>query len=64
MIDPGLTVWFTGLSGAGKTTISEAVAAELSARGLQGLLNQIVFAPTKQTRDPAKLYFFKEYCTN
>jgi adenylylsulfate kinase len=35
MIDPGLTVWFTGLSGAGKTTISEAVAAELSARGLQ-----------------------------
>jgi adenylylsulfate kinase len=29
----GLTVWFTGLSGAGKTTISQAVAKELQARG-------------------------------
>ena len=26
--------WFTGLSGAGKTTIAEAVSAELEARGL------------------------------
>jgi adenylylsulfate kinase len=31
----GLTVWFTGLSGAGKTTISQAVATELLAGGLQ-----------------------------
>jgi bifunctional enzyme CysN/CysC len=31
----GLTVWFTGLSGAGKTTICRAVATELLARGLQ-----------------------------
>ena len=31
----GLTVWFTGLSGAGKTTICRAVATELVARGLQ-----------------------------
>ncbi len=29
----GLTVWFTGLSGAGKTTICSAVHAELLARG-------------------------------
>lgn len=29
----GLTVWFTGLSGAGKTTLSRAIHAELSARG-------------------------------
>ena len=29
----GFTVWFTGLSGAGKSTISERVAAELVARG-------------------------------
>src|SRR5215471_16610821 len=31
----GLTVWFTGLSGAGKTTICRAVATELLAQGLQ-----------------------------
>lgn len=29
----GLTVWFTGLSGAGKTTICRSVHAELQARG-------------------------------
>ncbi len=32
---PGLTVWFTGLSGAGKTTICRSVATELLAHGLQ-----------------------------
>ena len=31
---PGFTVWLTGLSGAGKTTIARAVAAELEGRGL------------------------------
>jgi adenylyl-sulfate kinase len=31
---PGFTVWLTGLSGAGKTTIGHAVAAELERRGL------------------------------
>ena len=31
--EPGLTVWFTGLSGAGKTTLSRAVHRELVARG-------------------------------
>jgi adenylylsulfate kinase len=31
----GLTVWFTGLSGAGKTTICRAVEAELLARGVR-----------------------------
>jgi adenylyl-sulfate kinase len=30
----GFTVWFTGLSGAGKTTIAERVAPELEGRGL------------------------------
>src|SRR5512135_181471 len=30
---PGFTIWFTGLSGAGKTTISRRVAAGLCARG-------------------------------
>jgi bifunctional enzyme CysN/CysC len=31
----GLTVWFTGLSGAGKTTLCRAVATELLAHGLK-----------------------------
>jgi adenylylsulfate kinase len=31
----GLTVWFTGLSGAGKTTICQAVETALLARGLR-----------------------------
>jgi adenylylsulfate kinase len=30
----GFTLWFTGLSGAGKTTIAEIVGAELERRGL------------------------------
>ena len=30
---PGVTVWFTGLSGAGKTTISRAVEKELKSHG-------------------------------
>jgi len=33
MADKGFTLWFTGLSGAGKTTISELVSTELKARG-------------------------------
>jgi adenylylsulfate kinase len=31
----GFTLWFTGLSGAGKTTISEIVEKELKERGLR-----------------------------
>jgi bifunctional enzyme CysN/CysC len=31
----GLTIWFTGLSAAGKTTVCDAVATELLARGLR-----------------------------
>lgn len=31
----GFTVWFTGLSGAGKTTLATALAAELAERGLR-----------------------------
>jgi adenylylsulfate kinase len=30
----GLTLWFTGLSGAGKTTLNQAVCGALSQRGL------------------------------
>ena len=32
---PGFTLWFTGLSGAGKSTISQIVEAELRRRGLK-----------------------------
>ena len=32
---PGFTVWFTGLSGSGKSTISQIVERELRARGLK-----------------------------
>ncbi len=35
MEHPGFTLWFTGLSGAGKTTISNIIAQELRARGLK-----------------------------
>ncbi len=31
----GFTIWFTGLSGAGKTTVSRLVEQELRARGLR-----------------------------
>ncbi len=31
----GFTIWFTGLSGAGKTTVSRLVEKELCARGLK-----------------------------
>ncbi|MDW8202870.1 MAG: adenylyl-sulfate kinase, partial [Cyanobacteriota bacterium SKYGB_h_bin112] len=33
MTNKGLVLWFTGLSGAGKTTIATAVEQELSQRG-------------------------------
>lgn len=32
---PGLTVWFTGLSGSGKTTISRYLQVELAARDIE-----------------------------
>ena len=31
----GFTLWFTGLSGAGKTTVSKIVAEELRRRGMK-----------------------------
>ena len=34
MMDPGFTIWFTGLSGSGKSTIGRAVGEVLRARGL------------------------------
>jgi adenylylsulfate kinase len=33
--EKGFTIWFTGLSGAGKTTLAQAVASELSARNVK-----------------------------
>jgi adenylylsulfate kinase len=35
MSKKGLTLWFTGLSGAGKTTIAQIVAEKLRAQGLR-----------------------------
>ncbi len=35
MSDKGFTIWFTGLSGAGKSTIAEMLYHELQARGLK-----------------------------
>ncbi len=35
MSDVGVTLWFTGLSGAGKSTIAEIVEAELRERGFK-----------------------------
>lgn len=35
MEQQGFTLWFTGLSGAGKTTISKIIAGELRARGMK-----------------------------
>lgn len=36
MIDhPGFVLWFTGLSGAGKTTVADGVAAEFKRRGVR-----------------------------
>jgi adenylyl-sulfate kinase len=35
MEHPGFTVWFTGLSGAGKTTLAKLLEADLRGRGLK-----------------------------
>ncbi len=35
MKDKGFTIWFTGLSGAGKTTLSKMVESELRRRGIE-----------------------------
>jgi adenylylsulfate kinase len=35
MSDTGLTLWFTGLSGAGKSTVAEIVEHKLATRGLK-----------------------------
>jgi adenylylsulfate kinase len=36
--EPGLTLWFTGLSGAGKTTLATALASELRNAGIPTVL--------------------------
>jgi adenylylsulfate kinase len=38
MDDKGLTVWFTGLSGAGKTTLADAVHLELRALNIRSVV--------------------------
>lgn len=61
MVDsPGTVIWLTGLSGAGKTTIARALAAELAARGdaiemldgdaLRDLLPDTGFSPQERDR--------------
>jgi 3'-phosphoadenosine 5'-phosphosulfate synthase len=58
----GCTLWFTGLSGAGKTTISFALEAELTKRGIPsygldgdnlrtGLNKNLGFSPDGQSCD-------------
>jgi adenylylsulfate kinase len=43
----GFTLWFTGLSGSGKTTVSEIVEKELRERGRRvEVLDGDVFGPT------------------
>ncbi|MBI3743672.1 MAG: adenylyl-sulfate kinase, partial [Chloroflexi bacterium] len=35
MEHPGFTLWFTGLSGAGKTTLADRIAPTLRERGMK-----------------------------
>jgi adenylylsulfate kinase len=53
----GATIWFTGLSGAGKSTIAEIVAAELERRG-QGV--EIMDGDVVRTHLSKGLGFSKE----
>ncbi|HEY8414298.1 MAG TPA: adenylyl-sulfate kinase, partial [Thermaerobacter sp.] len=64
----GVTVWFTGLSGAGQSTIAREVAAELRRRGLcvevldgdvvrQGLCSDLGFFEEDRRRDFERLSF-------
>jgi len=48
----GLTVWFTGLSGAGKTTICKSVHAEFQAAEFQGNPRESAKRPIGQTARP------------
>ncbi len=54
---PGIAVWFTGLSGAGKTTISEAVAKKLEDMGLRV---QLLDAATARENLAPELGFSRE----
>jgi adenylylsulfate kinase len=57
MSEPGLTIWFTGLSGAGKTTLADAVSARIRA---QGRLVEILDGDVVRQNLSAGLGFSKE----
>ena len=57
MTNKGFILWFTGLSGAGKTTISEALEPELKARGCKV---EILDGDTVRTHLSKGLSFSKE----
>jgi adenylylsulfate kinase-like enzyme len=44
----GFTLWFTGLSGAGKTTLTNALVLQLRARGVKGLYKKALAGEIKQ----------------
>lgn len=67
----GFVLWFTGLSGAGKTTIAEGLAAGLRARGLrvdvldgddlrQGLCRDLGYTPAERERHAERVAFVAE----
>ncbi len=58
MPGPAFTVWFTGLSGAGKSTVSHLVAQELEERGL---LVEVLDGDAVRRHLSSELGFSKEH---
>jgi bifunctional enzyme CysN/CysC len=50
-VSRGLTVWLTGLSGAGKSTIAESVCTELVSRGMRAQVLDADFLRQRLNRD-------------
>ncbi len=70
----GVTVWFTGLSGAGKTTVSRRVAERLAASGVlverldgdvirQGLTRDLGFSAEDRSRNIERVSFVAKLLT-